>query len=358
MREHFSADYPEARAKFRAAATASGARLTAYPHPAKGPGGEALTLDAARLGPAAASRLLMTISGTHGAEGFAGSAAQVASFAAGIAAALPPDTAFLAVHAANPFGFAWLRRVTEDNVDLNRNFVDFARPLPANPDYDALAAAICPARWDAAARAAADARLEAYRQAHGAAALQRAISGGQYTHPHGLFYGGTEPSWSRRTLLQVIEAQGPRLRRLAFIDYHTGLGPYGHGELMSSHGVGGPALARARAWYGDALTVPGIGGSASPDIEGDNIVGLARLLPGLEVTGVVLEFGVRPLQDTFDALRADAWLHRYGRLASAEGRAIKAMMRHTFCGDDDDWKTRVVEQALATERQALAGLAG
>ena len=28
------------------------------------------------------------------------------------------------IHALNPFGFAHLRRANEDNVDLNRNFVD------------------------------------------------------------------------------------------------------------------------------------------------------------------------------------------------------------------------------------------
>jgi len=30
--------------------------------------------------------------------------------------------------AVNPHGFAWLRRVNEDNVDLNRNFIDFPQP--------------------------------------------------------------------------------------------------------------------------------------------------------------------------------------------------------------------------------------
>ena len=40
------------------------------------------------------------------------------------------------LHASNPYGFAWGRRVNEDNVDLNRNFVDFDAPLPENPGYN------------------------------------------------------------------------------------------------------------------------------------------------------------------------------------------------------------------------------
>ena len=36
--------------------------------------------------------------------------------------AAPPLRCVL-LHALNPFGFAWRRRVNEDNVDLNRNFL-------------------------------------------------------------------------------------------------------------------------------------------------------------------------------------------------------------------------------------------
>src|ERR1700730_16462917 len=113
--QHFSATYVEARGKFRDAATKAGARLVRYFNPNKGPGGEELTTDVARLGPDGASRVLMTISATHGGEGFCGSGIQVASFESGLARELPADTALLVVHAINPHGFAWIRRVTEEN---------------------------------------------------------------------------------------------------------------------------------------------------------------------------------------------------------------------------------------------------
>jgi len=81
--------------------------------------------------------MLVLISGTHGIEGFAGSACQAGILHAGIE--LPPDTGLLLVHAINPYGFAWGRRVNEDNVDLNRNFVSHGGSYPANPIYDELA---------------------------------------------------------------------------------------------------------------------------------------------------------------------------------------------------------------------------
>src|SRR5437868_3970945 len=75
----FSKDFPEARGKFRDAVTRAGARIESYANPRKGAAGEALATDVAWFGPGEASRLLVSISGTHGVEGFCGSGIQVAS---------------------------------------------------------------------------------------------------------------------------------------------------------------------------------------------------------------------------------------------------------------------------------------
>jgi Protein of unknown function (DUF2817) len=353
----FSADHAEARAKFREAAGAAGARLTSYPSPERGPLGEDLAADTAWLGPERASRVLMTISATHGVEGFAGSGIQVAGFADGVAKALPEDTALLAVHAVNPYGFAWLRRVTEENVDLNRNFVDHAQPLPENPEYDLLAEAICPSSWDEASRAASGARLAEFGLKHGAAALQKAVSGGQYRHPGGIFYGGAAPSWARRTLERILAEELGLVRRLAVIDYHTGLGPYGHGEAIVMDRPGSPNFERARRWYGETVTSPAAGSSASPMLSGDALGGIARALPEAELTGMGLEFGTKPLGEVLETIRADNWLHLHGDPRSSEGGAIKRAIRDAFYCDAEDWKAMLVEQGLERQRQALRGLA-
>ena len=39
------------------------------------------------------------------------------------------------------------RRVNEDNIDLNRNFVDHDKPHPENADYVAIAEHIDPSDW-------------------------------------------------------------------------------------------------------------------------------------------------------------------------------------------------------------------
>ena len=120
----FSPDYATARARFRAAAEAKGWVLQALPIAAEGPRGIELTIDVARLGPENPRRVVVVSSGTHGVEGYFGSAVQLALLEGAWADVdLPDDTGLLLVHAVNPYGFAWNRRVNEDNVDLNRNFL-------------------------------------------------------------------------------------------------------------------------------------------------------------------------------------------------------------------------------------------
>jgi hypothetical protein len=73
---------------------------------------------------------------------------------------------------------------------------------------------------------------------------------------------------------------------------------------------------------------------------------------------MALEFGVLSLQETLDAVRADNWLHRCGRVDSAQGREIKRLMRDAFYGDREDWKESIWAEALDAQRRAVAGLAG
>jgi hypothetical protein len=354
----FSATYAEARDKFRAATLAVAARLETIRHPLRGPDGAFLACDVARLGPTDATRVLVTISGTHGVEGYCGSGAQIAALREGLFAGLPHDVAVVAIHAINPHGFAWTRRVTEDNVDLNRNFVDHAMPYPANPGYATLRAAICPANWDPATRMATRQTLDSYGATYGAMALQKAISGGQYEDPDGVFFGGHAATWSNRTLRRIFAEIGTTAREIAVIDYHTGLGPYGHGELITSAHSNRPAFARLSDWLGrDQLTSPDLGNSSSAPLVGVNAAGMREAAPRAQVSVVALEFGVRPLAETLDALRADAWLHAHEPFGSPEWSDIKAAMRATFYGDEPNWKTLIVRRSFEVTRRLLVGLA-
>ncbi len=355
--DSFSPDYQTARAKFLGAAREAGAALEAIAHPERGPDGGALATDVAWIGPRDAEAVLVLISATHGVEGFCGSGAQVDWLRREEHRALPAGLAVLMIHAINPYGFAWLRRVTHENVDLNRNWVDFNSPRKANPGYDALAEVICPTEWTPEVQAATGQALGAYAEQHGAMALQQAVSGGQFTHPLGVFYGGDQPTWSRRTQTRIFEHYLRGAGRIGIIDYHTGLGPWGFAEEIVISRPGSADFRRAASWYGAAITSPMAGGdSTSADITGDGLSFAPSILGHAEVTGMALEFGTLPMMVVLNAVRADAWVHAHGDPLSPEGKLIKAEVRDAFYGDADDWKGMVAGQSLLATRQALKGL--
>jgi hypothetical protein len=347
--ESFSRDYQQARSRFRQAVGTAGGALESIANPERGPDGGELSTDVALIGEKSASRFLVTISGTHGVEGFCGSGAQVDWLRREEASRLPADLAVLMIHAINPYGFAWLRRVTEDNVDLNRNWVAFAAPLPENPGYDTLADAISPTEWTDTVQTEAAAVLAAYGREHGLMGLQQALSGGQYKHPQGI--------WSRRTQSAIFAEYLSGAERVAILDYHTGLGPWGFGEQIVTDRPGTAAYERARTWYGDTITCPAAGDSTSADIKGDGLAAAPVLLAHAEVTGMALEVGTQSAPEVLGALRADAWLHAHGDPASPQGRDIKRQIRDAFFGDADDWKGMVAGQSLLACRQAIKGLA-
>lgn len=355
--EYFSRDYAAARRCFLAAAGRAGGALTSYGLPGHlGPGGEALAIDVARLGNAGAQSALLVISGTHGIEGFAGSGCQVGLLEDRLHEALAGSACLILLHALNPYGFASLRRVNEDGIDLNRNFVDFSQPLPSSRGYEALHDWLVPTDWDGEARRAADAALAAFGQSHGIPALQAAISGGQYTRPGGLFYGGTQASWSARMLGRILSEVLPAtVQRLGVIDLHTGLGPPGYGEPILD--CGGPAdRERALRWYGGDVKDLSAGESVSALLVGTMARGIERLRPELQLTLIGLEFGTRPLMEVLTALRADHWLHARGG-ANADVRAqIQRQMREAFYTESPAWQAAVYGRTADLVLRALRGL--
>ena len=353
----FSQSYREAREKFLAAADAADLDAHAHVHPLLGRDGETLALDVVRDGPPDARPLLLITSGCHGVEGYCGSGVQVALLrdAAWRDAARAAGVAVVYAHALNPYGFSWWRRTTHENVDLNRNFHDFSKPLPRNDAYDAIAHLLVPATWPPPAEV--ELALQKVSVEQGERALQAAISGGQHSHPEGLFYGGVNPTWSNVTLRQVLRDHGQRCARLGWIDLHTGLGPSGHGERIFAGPNDPDALARARAWWGDEVTSIDEGSSSSAPLSGLMWLSVAHECPQAEHTGVALEYGTLPLREVIDALRADQWLENHPEHTdAAQHDAIKRQLRDAFYTDTDEWKRRVLEQAFDCAQQALRGL--
>lgn len=350
--DNFSDTYLEARQKFLTAAPKS----RAYPCSTKGPSGEALFTDAAYFGPPDAKRLLVLVSGTHGPEGYHGSAAQLLFLQAKLHEKLPPSTAVLFIHALNCYGFAWNRRSTAEGCDLNRNFIDFSRLAPKNSEYEELDEYCVPADRTEEGIRRAEAALAEYRKLHGEQAYRSARVRGQYTRPGGLHYGGSEPTEARRTLEKIVADFDVAARdSVIIIDYHTGLGPYGYGELQCEQPSGLKGHERATKIFGPSVTLPDLGTSSSVNLHGTQDEYWQRIL-GDRHTYVALEYGTYPVNPKI--MRDEHWLFKYrpDAVDSELGRQIRNATKRHFYPQKPDWYEMVLWRAHLVHRQALEGL--
>ncbi len=354
MHEYFSTDYLSARQRFLTAAQGAGAELTTFRCPAKGPAGEELYTDVARLGASTAERILVVMSGVHGVEGFAGSAIQTSLMLQGVGRLLPTGLALLVIHAINPFGFAHLRRVNEDNVDLNRNFVDFSQLPLLNAEYDRLANVIAPQKLGVMSDAALTWRLAGYRLCHGQAALQKAVTCGQYAYPAGLFYGGDQPTWSNRTLRAILAEHLDRAASVAVIDLHTGLGPRGYGEIIIGDPPGSTAFARARDWWGERVRSTAAGESVSSHLNGTVRNAFKEIVPETDLVAAGLEFGTLPAMTVFRAMRVENWLYHQGSSGHPQAESITRAFLQAFSPDDLNWQREVLRQGREVVMAALS----
>ncbi|MGB3071701.1 MAG: M14 family metallopeptidase [Ottowia sp.] len=349
----FAASYAKARVKFLEAAATAGTRIESFNHPLPGREGEPLALDVALDGDPAAKRLLIVSSGCHGVEGFCGSGVQVFALhdTEWREKAREAGVAVLYLHALNPYGFSHLRRVTKENVDLNRNFQDFSKLLPNNPAYGRVHSLLLPDTWppSAANRAA----TEAFIAENGIKTWQAAISAGQYEFADGLFYGGNAPTWSNRTVREVLRKYASQATEVAWIDLHTGLGPQGVGERIHAGRNDAEAIARARRWWGEKVTSIYDGSSTSALLTGLMWESIHEEAPQAEYTGIALEYGTEPVTEILDALRGDHWLAQHPEAPAELAADIKARLKRAFYTDTDAWKGQIISQARQAMFQAF-----
>jgi Protein of unknown function (DUF2817) len=358
----FAGSYAQARKKFLDAAHRAGLSVESRLHPEKGRDGEDLALDVARDGGADADRLLIVSSGCHGVEGFCGSGVQVAALQDDLwrEHARERGVAVLYLHALNPYGFSHLRRVTQENVDLNRNFQDFAKPLPVNEAYRELHPLTQPEQWPPSQ--AHMAAIMQYIARHGEAAFQAAVTRGQYEFPDGMFFGGAAPTWSNLALREVLREHGRRAGRIAWIDLHTGLGPAGVGERIYAARDDAATLSRARRWWDGTGATPVTsiydGSSTSAHLTGMMFSAAYDECPQAEYTGIAMEYGTVPLMQVMQALLGEHWLHLHRAAPPPLAAHIQQQMKAAFYTETGEWKQRILEQAREALFQAADGLAG
>lgn len=357
----FSETYVEARQTFRRLAEARGARLDAIAIPGEGREGEALTVDWAVIGERSAPRALLSISGVHGAEGYAGSAVQCAFLEALKPSDLPSDCSIILIHALNPWGMSHRFRVNADNVDLSRNFVDFKAPLPGERGYADIHDAVCPSHWDAELPQRIEALFVSTTARLGAAKALNAFTGGQYSHPAGLSFGGVAPSPSRLALEQIVDLELKACERLAYLEWHTGFGDYGRALSVALDPPGSHARNITDQWWSelDLQTADDAFSSGeTPEWTGLVLPHVRGLLPRTQVIGSPIEIGTVSNLDAFVAVMIDRWLRLGGgQTSQTTTEHLRDHLRNAYDPGDPEWRTRVLDLGRAIHLNTLQGAA-
>jgi hypothetical protein len=334
--DFFSADYEQARERFRRQAAIAGARLWALALDARGPVGEDLSIDVAWLGRADASRLVVVQSGVHGVEAFAGAAVQLELL--GRPPTVATDTALVLIHVVNPYGMAWLRRVNENNVDLNRNCLDRGDRYRGAPrGYRALDRLINPPTAPGFDFFTLRVGWRIVR--HGFEALKVAVATGQYEFPQGLFYGGAELEQGSALLRDWLEHIEAPVAEVQVLDLHSGLGRFGGIGVFPDHCTGPNAQQRLRKRFGDMHTAQGSSGPGYR-IRGGVANLYRQTFPGITNSYLTVEFGTYSMLRVLHALREENRWHFYGG-AGLEHQA-KAKLREALGPADPRWRRSVL----------------
>jgi len=184
--------------------------------------------------------LVIVTSGIHGVEAFTGSAL-IFSFLKQMTSEQLQGTGFLFIHAVNPYGYHQLRRVSANNIDLNRNFsaskVQFKSFSPDYKDFEDYLNPTHPLNsswWS-------DSLLflkSLYKLAvFGKKKITQVAVGGQYQNPKGIYFGGTELEPHVSLLKNEFLRVGQDYKRVLHMDLHTGYGQRGRLHFFSSYEV-------------------------------------------------------------------------------------------------------------------------
>lgn len=346
-------DYHSSRQAFIEEAHRAGASVAAFPLQ---PGSEqALSTDVAFFGGNPSAPLVFIASGTHGIEGYAGAACQLRFMENHARRYAQSGLGFVLVHAVNPWGFFHDRRVTQEGVDLNRNFIDFQRnegatikmteekeAVEVSAGYGAYHGVLLehfrplPSGWRNEARLLAGALTARQRKR-----IKAAITHGQHSHPTGLFFGGQAATRSRKVWESIVQTYSAGRTTVVLLDLHTGLGPHGHGELLSYLPPTSRGFQEMNAWLHGEMVSMAQGDAVSAAVAGTLTEGFDRLASG-ESFAIGLEFGTRAALPVLYALRLDHWVADHaGPLSPAWREKARSAMRRAFRPDDPRWLAMV-----------------
>ncbi len=352
---YYSASYKEAKERFLQAAVDLNAQIYTY-HPETLAQPD-LTIDVAIIGDRS-KPVLVVSSGVHGVEGFFGSAVQLAWLEGMRRKGVDKNICTVFIHAVNPFGFANIRRVNEENVDLNRNFLPDNQCYRGAPDsYEDLNGflnpEVPPGNMDLFFVKVATNILK-----HGGLqSLKNAVAGGQYEFPKGIFYGGAAACDSTNIIKENCSLWLGETKKVVHIDLHTGLGQSGDYKILLAE----PEKSPNKKWYKKTFgkkKVEFLASGKGTAYKASGIMGewLQHYFQHVDYRFAAAEFGTYPVLKMLKVIRRENSFFHFGDRSSDAYKKAVEDLKECFFPASFEWRRKSLHSGLEVINQAVKAL--
>ncbi len=368
--EYYQMSYAKCSQAFRTQAqTLSKARngVETFSIPVKGREDTDLTIEGCYLpAPKINAKLLILSSGVHGIEGFVGSAVQCMFMAEFLRTANFDDVGFLLLHGLNPWGFKNLRRVTENNVDLNRNCdVDPGLFETQNIGYEELIDFMNPqGKADAGSVRNRLFHLLSFKKiaTDSMPTLRQAILQGQYRFEKGLYFGGRafEPQLS--AIRAILQEKASAYKIILNIDIHTGYGARGVLHLFPNP-IEDPKIKQDVEHIFAGYHIDWGDTEDFYTVNGDFPAFMGKVMPESVYYPMTFEYGTMDSQTTLGAIKS---LHlmvlenqgfQYGYTTKEDETKIKQDFMEMYYPSSKAWRSEVIVKTRDMLKRVLPQLA-
>ena len=307
-------------------------------------------------------RLFILTSAVHGVEGYVGSAVQQMFLNELLKEISLDNMGLLLIHGINSYGFKYKRRVTENNVDLNRNCsTDKMLFESVNSGYSDLNGMLNPTN-KANTKSVGNIffQLNAIQKIiqYSMGTLRQAVLQGQYQYEKGVYFGGKELEPSIKTVTPLIQDIAKNYDMVFNIDLHTGYGKRGIMHLFPNPMKDEKKRAKIENIF-SGIPIDWGDGDDFYTVTGDFATYVGQIIPEKYYLNMTFEFGTLDSQVTMGAIKS---LHNvilenqgvhFGYKSKEDEEDIKNRYLEGYYPSSKPWRSKAIMDASKTLLQAV-----
>ena len=308
------------------------------------------------------NRLLILSSAVHGIEGYVGSAVQQMFMEELLEKTDLSDLGVLLIHGINPYGFKYNRRVTENNVDLNRNCSNDVKLYKSiNAGYSDLYAMLNP-KGEVSRTSIkniffqVDAIQKIVKYSMGT--LRQAILQGQYQYQEGLYFGGKELEPSIKVLTPLLKQIAKNYEIVFNIDLHSGYGARGTLHLFPNP-VKDKKLKKDLEKIFSGNHIDWGDGDDFYTVTGDFTSYIGEILPDKYYIPMGFEFGTLDSQTTMGSIKSlhnmivenQGFHHNYK--TKKDETKINQNILEMYYPSSENWRSKAISDARVILSKSL-----